>query len=98
MRIWMCRLTLALAVAVYASAQRPQRPWKTTPAAVEEHPEPAPATTETGSSATVSLQQLKHRIPRKAAKEFRKGIKLYGSEDYEQAERHFEQALIIDPE
>jgi tetratricopeptide (TPR) repeat protein len=49
-------------------------------------------------SATVSLQELKHQVPGKAAKEYRNAHKSFLAGDLSQAIEHFKKAIAIDPE
>ncbi len=51
-----------------------------------------------GSDATVSYQQLQHKVPKQAFKEYKKGRAASSKGDNETALDHFQNAIQIDPE
>jgi tetratricopeptide (TPR) repeat protein len=51
-----------------------------------------------GSAATVSLQQLQHKVPKPAFKEYKKGRAASNKGDNETALDHFQNAIQMDPE
>lgn len=66
---------------------------------VDSNPALAPPQADEGSPAgTISVHQLKHKIPKKAAKEFDKATNLRNKGRIEAAVPHFQAAVKIDPE
>jgi tetratricopeptide (TPR) repeat protein len=49
-------------------------------------------------SGTISANILKHKVPAKAEKAFNKGLRAVEKKNTEEAIRHFQQAVTIDPE
>lgn len=51
-----------------------------------------------GSEQTISIKRLDHKVPGKAAKEYRKGVSLRAKHKFEEALAHLRTALELDPE
>ena len=49
-------------------------------------------------SASVSLQELRHKVPKQALKEYNKGRKAYDNGDYETALDHLQSTIQLDAE
>jgi tetratricopeptide (TPR) repeat protein len=58
----------------------------------------APATYQNTDTTTVSLQQLQHRVPQLAYKEFKKGCEAFLKGSTQAAIEHLQNAIKIDPE
>jgi TPR repeat/Tetratricopeptide repeat len=61
-------------------------------------PERSSSSASRATGSTVSLQQLKHKVPASAQKAYEKGEQAASKGDLEQACTHFEEAVAIDPE
>jgi Flp pilus assembly protein TadD len=58
----------------------------------------APVVKADSRSATISIQQLQHKVPKAGAKEYRKGREAFKKGDKEAAKQHLQKAVEIDPE
>jgi tetratricopeptide (TPR) repeat protein len=50
------------------------------------------------NGAVVSVEELQHKVPKQAIKEFKKGLEAYHTADYESALSHFQNTIQLDPD